>query len=128
MSESEVPQGAEKPEEKDLTSAAPLRFMGQYIKDLSFEVPNAPDIFNLLRQKAPEGAIIAIVTHEARQHHHSMAIAIGNTGKSLATHAQRNHIDNGAMYFSQCKPGTGRRNSRGSVRYIHFFTHAPLAS
>jgi len=54
MSESEVPQDAEKSEEKDLTSAAPIRFMGQYIKDLSFEVPNAPDIFNLLRQKAPE--------------------------------------------------------------------------
>lgn len=54
MSESEVPQGAEKAEENDLTSATPLRFMGQYIKDLSFEVPNAPDIFNSLRQKAPE--------------------------------------------------------------------------
>jgi preprotein translocase subunit SecB len=54
MNESEGPQGAEKSEEKDLASAAPLRFMGQYIKDLSFEVPNAPDIFNLLQQKAPE--------------------------------------------------------------------------
>jgi len=31
-----------------------LRIMGQYVKDLSFEVPQAPDIFTLLRQQAPE--------------------------------------------------------------------------
>ena len=35
-------------------SIAPLRLMAQYIKDLSFEVPNAPDIFNVLRTTAPE--------------------------------------------------------------------------
>lgn len=54
MSESDVPQDAEKPEETDPSAASPVRFLGQYIKDLSFEVPNAPDIYNLLRQKGPE--------------------------------------------------------------------------
>ncbi len=32
----------------------PLRFLGQYIKDLSFEAPLAPDIFNILRQQSPD--------------------------------------------------------------------------
>ena len=32
---------------------APLNIVGQYIKDMSFEVPGAPDIFNALRQQSP---------------------------------------------------------------------------
>jgi preprotein translocase subunit SecB len=32
----------------------PLRFLGQYIRDLSFEVPNAPSVFNEARKYAPE--------------------------------------------------------------------------
>jgi preprotein translocase subunit SecB len=35
-------------------SPPPLRFLGQYIKDMSFETPLAPEIFNILRQQAPE--------------------------------------------------------------------------
>ena len=35
-------------------SAPPLRFLGQYIKDLSFEVPLAPEIFNVMRQQGPD--------------------------------------------------------------------------
>src|SRR5689334_16932950 len=31
----------------------PLRFLGQFIKDLSFETPHAPEIFNILRQQPP---------------------------------------------------------------------------
>ena len=31
----------------------PIRFLGQYIRDLSFEVPHAPDIFADLRQTQP---------------------------------------------------------------------------
>ena len=31
-----------------------LQVMGQYIKDLSFETPHAPDIFALLRTESPE--------------------------------------------------------------------------
>lgn len=31
----------------------PIRFLGQYIRDLSFEVPHAPDIFSELRQAQP---------------------------------------------------------------------------
>lgn len=32
----------------------PIRFVGQFIRDLSFEVPHAPEIFVELRQRAPE--------------------------------------------------------------------------
>jgi len=42
-----APTGEEQP------SALPIRFLGQFIKDLSFEAPNAPEIFNTLRQQAP---------------------------------------------------------------------------
>lgn len=31
----------------------PIRFLGQYIRDLSFEVPHAPEIFSEIRQAAP---------------------------------------------------------------------------
>ncbi|MGE4063922.1 MAG: protein-export chaperone SecB [Rhodospirillaceae bacterium] len=33
---------------------APIRIAGQYIKDLSFEVPGAPEIYAQLQQEAPE--------------------------------------------------------------------------
>jgi preprotein translocase subunit SecB len=32
----------------------PIRFLGQFIRDLSFEVPHAPEIFAELRQRAPD--------------------------------------------------------------------------
>lgn len=32
----------------------PIRMHGQYIKDMSFEVPNAPDVFREIRQTQPE--------------------------------------------------------------------------
>ena len=32
----------------------PVRLLGQFIKDLSFEVPGAPEIYSLLRENAPE--------------------------------------------------------------------------
>ena len=31
----------------------PLMINGQYIKDLSFEAPNAPDVFNLIQNEVP---------------------------------------------------------------------------
>lgn len=34
--------------------AVPVRFLGQFIRDLSFEVPHAPEIFNEMRQRAPD--------------------------------------------------------------------------
>ena len=33
---------------------APFRFLGQFIKDLSFETPHAPEIFSDLRGQSPE--------------------------------------------------------------------------
>lgn len=38
----------------DNPPASPIRIMGQYIKDLSFETPHAPEIFAALRTEAPE--------------------------------------------------------------------------
>jgi preprotein translocase subunit SecB len=33
---------------------APVRIMGQYIKDFSFEVPGAPEIYTLMQTQSPE--------------------------------------------------------------------------
>jgi preprotein translocase subunit SecB len=33
---------------------APVRFVGQFIRDLSFEVPRAPEVFAELREAAPD--------------------------------------------------------------------------
>lgn len=49
---SDMPQDTAAPETAD-TSGIPVRFLGQFIKDLSFETPLAPEIFNILRQQAP---------------------------------------------------------------------------
>ena len=35
------------------TNAPPLIINGQYIKDLSFEAPNTPDVFSLLQNEVP---------------------------------------------------------------------------
>ena len=35
------------------TKAPPLMINGQYVKDLSFEAPNAPEIFNLMQGEVP---------------------------------------------------------------------------
>ena len=32
----------------------PIRFLGQFVRDLSFEVPHAPEIFDAMRQRAPD--------------------------------------------------------------------------
>lgn len=50
---SDAPQDTSPPAAEGTLPAAPLRFLGQYIKDLSFEAPLAPDIFNVLRDEAP---------------------------------------------------------------------------
>ena len=52
MSETDAPQPAD-PMLEGLP-AQPLRILGQFIKDMSFETPHAPEIFTLLRTQAPE--------------------------------------------------------------------------
>ncbi|MBL8643124.1 MAG: protein-export chaperone SecB [Rhodospirillaceae bacterium] len=44
---------------------APIRFLGQYVRDLSLEVPHAPGIFGEMRKRAPE---IPITFDCAMQH------------------------------------------------------------
>ncbi len=53
---SDAPQDTA-PEANDVPAAPPLQFLGQYIKDLSFEAPLAPDIFNILRETPPDMGI-----------------------------------------------------------------------
>ncbi|MCB2108043.1 MAG: protein-export chaperone SecB [Rhodobacteraceae bacterium] len=36
------------------TDTIPMRFRGQYVRDLSFEIPHAPEIFQELRENPPE--------------------------------------------------------------------------
>jgi preprotein translocase subunit SecB len=51
---SDAPQDTAPPA-TDLSPGAPtLNFLGQYIKDMSFEAPLAPEIFNVLREQSPE--------------------------------------------------------------------------
>ncbi len=50
MSEAAPPDAA--PSQEGLQM--PIRVHGQYIKDMSFEVPNAPDVFLEIRQTQPE--------------------------------------------------------------------------
>ncbi len=42
------------PSEDQAPPFAPIRIAGQYIKDLSFEVPGAPEIYAILQTQAPE--------------------------------------------------------------------------
>lgn len=44
-------------EEQDQQARAPMTIHGQYIKDLSFEVPNAPAIFGKMTQNQPDISI-----------------------------------------------------------------------
>lgn len=50
---SDTPPGSD-PMQLDNPPPSPIRIMGQYIKDLSFETPHAPEIFTALRTEAPE--------------------------------------------------------------------------
>jgi len=43
----------EKTEPTNGSDGVPLMINGQYIKDLSFEAPNAPDIFSLIQNETP---------------------------------------------------------------------------
>src|SRR3954462_13643260 len=58
MSDTSVPPPSDTPSADptvlDSPPASPIRIMGQYIKDLSFETPHAPEIFTALRTEAPE--------------------------------------------------------------------------
>jgi len=53
MSEATPPDAGANPTGADFPGI-PVRMHGQYVKDMSFEVPNAPDIFREMRQTQPE--------------------------------------------------------------------------
>lgn len=70
MSDTSAPSGANAgantgPGAGSAAETVPLRFRGQYIRDFSFEVPHAPEIFSELRQKAPD---IPITVEPAVRH------------------------------------------------------------
>ena len=54
-----------------------IQFVGQFIKDLSFEVPHAPEIFNDMRETAPDIPIsIDCETRELKENTHEVSINI----------------------------------------------------
>ena len=56
---------------------APIQFLGQYIKDLSFEAPHAPDIFQELRETAPDIPIaIDVGVRELKQNQYEVALTV----------------------------------------------------
>jgi len=61
----------------DEQPVAPIQFLGQYIKDLSFEAPSAPDIFQDLRQTAPDIPIaIDCAVRELKADQYEVALTI----------------------------------------------------
>ncbi|MGB0749923.1 MAG: protein-export chaperone SecB [Magnetospiraceae bacterium] len=53
MAENDKPgNGAAAPEQKQ--PAPPLQILGQYVKDLSFEAPDTPQIFEKMRDSSPQ--------------------------------------------------------------------------
>lgn len=61
----------------DQQPVAPIQFIGQYIKDLSFEAPHAPDIFQDLRQTAPDIPIsIDCSVRELKENQHEVTLTI----------------------------------------------------
>lgn len=61
----------------DQQPVAPIQFVGQYIKDLSFEAPHAPEIFQDLRQTAPDIPIsIDCSVRELKENQHEVTLTI----------------------------------------------------
>ena len=51
---SDAPQDTAPPAMDPALAAPMLSFLGQYIKDMSFETPLAPEIFSVLREQSPD--------------------------------------------------------------------------
>ena len=61
----------------DQQPVAPIQFIGQYIKDLSFEAPHAPEIFQELRQTAPDIPIsIDCAVRELKENQHEVTLTV----------------------------------------------------
>jgi len=59
----------------DQQPTAPIQFVGQFIKDLSFEAPHAPEIFQDIRQTAPDIPIsIECEMRELKEDHFEVTI------------------------------------------------------
>lgn len=59
MPPGDAPPGSPLPEAPEVQQAVvPMRFLGQFIKDLSFEAPHAPEIFNIMQTNPPEMDIV----------------------------------------------------------------------
>lgn len=61
----------------DNQPVAPIQFVGQYIKDLSFEAPHAPEVFQDLRQAAPDIPIsIDCSIRELKERQHEVTLTV----------------------------------------------------
>ncbi len=55
----------------------PIQFLGQYIKDLSFEAPHTPDIFQELRETAPDIPIaIDVSVRELKESQYEVTLSV----------------------------------------------------
>ncbi len=62
---------------EDQQPVAPIQFIGQYIKDLSFEAPHAPDIFQDLRQTSPDIPIsIDCSVRDLKDNQHEVTLTV----------------------------------------------------
>ena len=74
MSDTSTDAGAAATDEQPV---APIQFIGQYIKDLSFEAPHAPEIFQDLRDAAPDIPIsIDCSIRELKERQHEVTLTI----------------------------------------------------
>lgn len=65
------------PGAEDQPQGAPLTINAQYIKDLSFEVPNAPAIFGQMQSTSPDINIdISVNAKSLGENHYEIAISI----------------------------------------------------
>jgi len=56
---------------------APIQFIGQYIKDLSFEAPDAPEIFQVLRETPPDIPIsIDCAVRQIKENQHEVTLTV----------------------------------------------------
>ena len=61
----------------DSQPVSSVQFVGQFIKDLSFGVPHAPEIFNEMRETAPDIPIsVDCETRELKENTHEVSINI----------------------------------------------------
>ena len=74
-------ESAESAAQQAQANAQPLVILGQYIKDLSFEAPGTPQVFQLLQQRMPEVGIQVEVRAEKIEQSFEVSLQINAEAK-----------------------------------------------